>query len=347
MMNRVMRPLFLLLTCTMIAINVMRMNHTFYPSIVDESNDETEVSQYQSVSSSKPFIAIVSCIKYSDQFGQGPLEDILLPSIYATITQKERASYRIELILGYDHDDTYWSEEHNQKIIPKSYDGEQLYKDHSPIPINFVSIKKNPDGDRPNRIPFNELTQSAYDYGATYIVRINDDTEFKTPGWITIAAQTLASFSPPNLGVVGPTCKQGNEERFIMVHDCVHAPTHYSIFDTYYPQILDNYYVDDWISSVYGMGRTKQPKEWEVHHHLLAVGTRYAATYHQDKLLPALVKGGKKLVEKAIRYRKKKDWYTVDERRAKQKHEQRVLGTDTIVHVNGPMESLHLTLKGI
>ena len=36
--------------------------------------------------------------------------------------------------------------------------------------------------------------------------RINDDTELKTT-WATPFTLQLAAFSPPNVGVVGPTCR--------------------------------------------------------------------------------------------------------------------------------------------
>ncbi len=81
-------------------------------------------------------------------------------------------------------------------------------------------------------------------------MRINDDSESTTTSWITAATSALKSFSPPNVGVVGPICKQGNKG--IMTHDMVYAPTHLSIFGTYYPKEFDNYYVDDWITRVYG-----------------------------------------------------------------------------------------------
>ena len=80
--------------------------------------------------------------------------------------------------------------------------------------MSFVAIQK-----RSKRIPFNELTRAAYDVGAKYIVKINDDTEFVTSGWITLATKELQSFNPLNIGVVGPTCNQDNLE--ILTHDMV------------------------------------------------------------------------------------------------------------------------------
>lgn len=281
-----------------------------------------------------PLVAIVACIKSGIYSPASFLEQSLLPSIYETITNKERALYRVELILGYDDDDEYW-QNHDHQLRPKSYYGEPMYVDREPIPINFVSIRKDPNGDRPNRIPFNELCQAAYDYGATYIARINDDSEFKTKGWITVAKKALERFAPPNIGVVGPTCHQGNTD--IMTHDFVHAPSHYSIFDTYYPPVFDNYYVDDWITRVYGEERTRKLKSWEVEHHLYQFSTRYEATF-SHQWLNQTVKEGRDKVTRAIL-----NVVRIGERKKDQGDKLRVLGTETIEQVDGPMNKVHLS----
>ena len=280
----------------------------------------------------RPFVAIVACIASgvfrTDRF----IEEHLLSSIYDTVTPEERRNYRVELVLGYDDTDKFW-QSHPRELRPRRKDGDSGdYDGQEVIPLNFVSIRKDPDGKRPNRIPFNELCQAALEYGASYIVRVNDDSEFVTSGWITVAVQALRSFSPPNVGVVGPTCKQGNTD--IMTHDFVHAPTHLSIFGTYYPEVFDNYYLDDWISRVYGTARTRLLADFEVVHHLERFWTRYKATYDQDKLLDEEVEDGGQAIERYLRERKP----------AKQR---KVLGTDTVEKVDGSgrMGQLHSELK--
>jgi hypothetical protein len=240
-----------------------------------------------------PLVAIVCCTKSTKSRKVADfIERHLIPSIYRTITLEDRAKFRVELILGYDHDDEYWRQETNHHLLPKSDIGSVIFNDHTPIPIQFVSIKKDPYADRPNRIPFNELCQAAFNYGATYIVRVNDDTEFVTAGWITKAVNALASFTPPNVGVVGPTDLPLHQP--FLAHDMVHAPTHYSIFDSYYPIELDNYFIDEWISYVYGKERTTQLIDWEVfHHHKVFCGARhcerYEPSFHQKTMLKQLV----------------------------------------------------------
>lgn len=52
-------------------------------------------------------------------------------------------------------------------------------------------------------------------------------------------------FTPPFLGVVGPICYDGNQN--ILTHDFVHR-THRNIFQTYYPVVFSDWWMDDWIS---------------------------------------------------------------------------------------------------
>ena len=251
-----------------------------------------------------PLIAIVSCTKSTQNSKVADfIERHLLPSIYRTISQKERCNYRVELILGYDHDDTYWRHEGNHHLSPKSDKGSVIFNNLEPIPIRFVSIEKDPNEDRHNRIPFNELCRAAFDYGATYIVRVNDDTEFLSVGWITAATNALASFSPRNVGVVGPNDLPLSQP--FLAHDMVHAPTHYSIFDSYYPKEFDNYYVDNWISNVYGSERTRKLNNWEVFHHYRAFCgalncERYNPSLHQKTMLEQLLTEGSDKVRKKV-----------------------------------------------
>jgi hypothetical protein len=66
---------------------------------------------------------------------------------------------------------------------------------------------------------FNFLSAAAVADGADYVYRINDDTEFATP-WARMLVRALREFSPMNVGVVGPLCRQGNVK--ILTHDFVH-----------------------------------------------------------------------------------------------------------------------------
>ena len=68
---------------------------------------------------------------------------------------------------------------------------------------------------------------AAFEDGADYMYRINDDTKFQGP-WAMQAVSALRRMDPPNVGVVGPLCDEGNQK--IMTHDFTHR-THMRIFD--------------------------------------------------------------------------------------------------------------------
>ena len=120
------------------------------------------------------------------------------------------------------------------------------------------------------------------------------DSEWKKNEVEFLTSRTLPSpnkeMSPP-YGVVGPTCKQGNVK--ILTHDFTHR-THMEIFNkTYYPPELIYWWMDDWISRVYGSGRTKQLAAVEVLHHTGTHGQRYDETVDNKLHLGRLISEGK------------------------------------------------------
>lgn len=142
--------------------------------------------------------------------------------------------------------------------------------------------------------------RDAFDAGAEFLVRVNDDTEFVTPGWVRLGVDALAAFEPPNVGVVGPVCREGKTR--ILTHDMVHR-THLTIFDTYYPPEFSNWFVDDWISRVYGAARTRRHEGWVVKHRLTP--TRYMPEERERELLGALVAKAAALIKHRLHHRHK------------------------------------------
>ena len=88
----------------------------------------------------------------------------------------------------------------------------------------------------------------AFEDGAEYWYRVNDDTKLTTVNWVQDFTHALQSFDPPNVGVVGPA-DDANDR--ILTYDFVHR-THWEIFGFQYPRFLRNWWCDDWITYVYG-----------------------------------------------------------------------------------------------
>lgn len=238
----------------------------------------------------RTFVAIVMCIRSKPEWkniNQTSLHTLLIPSIEKTVTPDEWKTYRIELFLGFDIGDTFWENAQHRQWLQSAAAHRQPQ-----LGFNFLAIRKQ----RPSQIPFNVACRAAYELGSDYIVRINDDTEFLTPGWISQGTKQLTQFHPSNLGVVGPRCDQGNT--IILTHDMVHR-LHLDIFGMeYYPDEFDNWWIDDWISKVYGEHNTKRIVEWKVHHHTNKHGTRYKVDEGQRQHLQTTLQQGKQTIAK-------------------------------------------------
>lgn len=135
----------------------------------------------------------------------------------------------------------------------------------------------------------NAIAIRAYIDGAEYFTRICDDTKFITKNWTSLDISTLKSYKPRNVGVVGPTCRQGNTA--IMTHEMVHR-THLDIFKYYYPPAFENWYQDDWITLVYMPNRSTKLKTREVVH-TMQHGTRYKVDQSRSEWLKPLLILGK------------------------------------------------------
>eukprot|EP00607_Mallomonas_marina_P008631 CAMPEP_0182423930 /NCGR_PEP_ID=MMETSP1167-20130531/10036_1 /TAXON_ID=2988 /ORGANISM="Mallomonas Sp, Strain CCMP3275" /LENGTH=287 /DNA_ID=CAMNT_0024603317 /DNA_START=219 /DNA_END=1082 /DNA_ORIENTATION=+ len=123
-----------------------------------------------------------------------------------------------------------------------------------------------------------------------YFYRVNDDTELMTP-WAEVFVRTLQSLSG-SIGVVGPTCMDDNV--FILTHDFT-SRHHLDIFPSYYPVQLSDWFLDDWITCVYGKSRVFKATSVIVQHRAVH-GTRYNVTYDNYEILSQLLNSTRQLL---------------------------------------------------
>ena len=82
---------------------------------------------------------------------------------------------------------------------------------------------------------------------------------------VLLAQAELENRCPPNVGVTGPTCHEGNTH--ILTHDFTHRH-HMEIFKSqYYPVELTDWWLDDWITHIYGVDHTSRVLDVVVKHH--------------------------------------------------------------------------------
>jgi hypothetical protein len=153
-------------------------------------------------------------------------------------------------------------------------------------PVKIINHLKKPGP------VFIEMARRAYALGADYLYRVNDDTEFKGH-WPKLYVHGLTALGPP-YGVMGPSSLGSNDK--ILTHDFVHR-IHMEIFENnYYPLELVDWWMDNWISCVYGSQRTFISKSSVVVHHTYAHGQRYQVDRSNERhLSPAIIEGRKKI----------------------------------------------------
>jgi len=203
----------------------------------------------------------------------------VLESLYKTA---EFDKHFYEVYMGYDVGDSFFDSAITiQKIKDYIFLKNIAHKTnllYIPIAVNNILKKPGP--------VMNNISITAWQSGCEYLYRINDDTELITP-WATHFINALSEFSPQNYGVVGPTCLEGNT--LILTHDFVHK-THLKLFGFHYPHELTDWWLDDWITGVYGLKNTQKLTNVIVKHHLMA--TRYDVTWENGDILKHFVENG-------------------------------------------------------
>lgn len=276
----------------------------------------------------KPVVMIVACTKSQKTWKREPKKSFViqhfLPSVGFSVTRQELAKYNVQVLLVFDRGDSFWEKETVRSWVRKQFPR---------LTLNFLSINKGIASQ--SRIPFNEACQAAYEYGADYIVRVNDDTEFDVEGWISRGVAKLSEYQH-KVGVVGPT-DRGNKK--ILTHDMVHR-THMDIFDRYYPEEFDNWWIDDWISGVYGDDRTHMLSDWTVINHSGKTGDmRYKVNEKlKQHLAPALSHGNQRVRQYLAHIKAATvNGTSYTKTTFKRKHDFCVLGTERAGLVEGPM----------
>lgn len=95
------------------------------------------------------------------------------------------------------------------------------------------------------------------------------------------------------------------------------------------------WWIDDWISRVYGPERTIKMPDWEVFHHVAKHGTRYAVDENLKLQLEKTLERGQESIETFLKTNKGEPGVV------------KVLGTDRLHKVWGPMAPFHNPISAV
>jgi hypothetical protein len=211
----------------------------------------------------RPIVAVLIPTSARGQGWKQAGESHLLATSLPSLLRNTEDGFEYRFYVGYDTDDAFYGREEVQRKITEWFRRE-LRWGQSAVLLPFAN-----ELHKPGPI-FNFLSSAAAADGADYLYRINDDTRSMTP-FAGAMVGALERMTPPQLGVAGPECRQGNQQ--ILTHDFVHR-SHLALFGLHYPSALPDWWMDDWISLVYPPGNTARVTAAVVEHH--SAGPRYA-----------------------------------------------------------------------
>ena len=228
---------------------------------------------------SEPLIAILAASTSHNIDNFSTLESSLLNKLIPSIRNTVECGFRYILLLGYDIGDKYFDNGNNRKSLESRMQKEFI------LPLKMMGIYTRflfvgvANQIRKPVPVFNAMAVEAYNRGADFFYRINDDTMLATNGWASALIYPLLHYDPPLFGVVGP--RELNEQQHAPFrdwgyaeHDFVHR-THMEVFHMqYYPTNFTDWGCDVWIFRVYGKKHaTSADSVFVLHDH--SHGTRY------------------------------------------------------------------------
>lgn len=168
-------------------------------------------------------------------------ETPFLTRLYPSFLQtSEPSPFQYTIFIGYDDDDGFYKT-HAQEfknIDPRIRVHELAGCQHAPaLAWNQLAAIAAADA-----IPFE------------YFFQVGDDIRLQQIGWTTAFVERLSAHK--NVGVVGPCNKLNyygrvnNGRPYVIENAFVHR-SHLSIFPTFFPPTIRNWYCDDWMTRVY------------------------------------------------------------------------------------------------
>jgi len=258
------------------------------------SCDENNFIQSTAADSSFPLVAIMSATTTRSVHDPTVKVLSLFQLLFTSLSRSLDCGFRYLFVLGYDKGDKFYDSKSGKERTYTWFDKNiaQPLRENNVL-ISLKMVKVDNVAKKPGPV-FLEIARTAYRMNATFMYRVNDDTEFRGK-WPRAYTNALMSLSEP-YGAVGPN-SIGSDNR-ILTHDFVHR-LHMEIFDmNYYPPELPDWWMDDWITHVYGPVRTFHSKKIGVIHHTQVHGQRYRVDLSNERNLKNLIIRGRNKIRK-------------------------------------------------
>ena len=224
---------------------------------------------------------------------KSPFFTHLLPTFCKTASQ----NFNYTFFIGYDFDDRFLSRFENRNTFIEIFDSIRKQRCTRDFEVHLQFVRCNHTG-KPARAQ-NDALMAGYFAGMDYLYMVNDDTLMQTNDWTPRFIHELAKFSPPNVGLVGPTHSGGSTK--LLTYNFVHR-THVDIFKCFYPRNFTDWWADRWISEIYKPNNVLKVPEVKLNHSMV-LGRRYQVNWALDGILQPLIDKYRKILRSYLEAR--------------------------------------------
>jgi len=159
---------------------------------------------------------------------------VMLPSFLEKYNKHGKHTYNF--YIAYDDDDAFYLKYHDA-MLEKFND---MTPDNFKLKLYTVTNMKSKVGHI-----WNFLAKKAYNEN-NYLYQLGDDIQILDSGWEKVFINVLKKQN--NMGTIGP---RDNHKPDILTQNFVHK-THLDIFGYFFHPEIINWYIDDWLTHVYG-----------------------------------------------------------------------------------------------
>jgi hypothetical protein len=224
-------------------------------------------------------------VETNDDIAALPIISSSLRSLVQTGEENVRYCY----YLAYDQDDPLLSKDSGRRRFvdvfefavseldgTAGHDGTTSHANTLSISVDLAPTNMSGSPSRAHNI----ACMAAYDHGAEYFFKLNDDVFFLTSGWTGKLIASLARPPFSNFGVVGPYFTEGNEDNLEV--QFFHR-THIDIFGYVIPFAYTDWGAESWFTRVYAVnGFACKVREVSISHQIWRFGHRYHVKTHRN-----------------------------------------------------------------
>ena len=218
----------------------IRTDYLKYPEMLGMSPhsfylDEKHRQAWEDSKLTKVALLVPTKSSPGTRLSDSPLLELFIPSLLHSLTQQDLNRFTVAIYLGFDHGDIHYENQEMLKELRRTLGASQV----------IIKLHRLPNTRWLTWI-WNMLFSMALADGAEYFYQLGDDVSFASQGWLTAFVDALKE--QHDVGVIAPNDQMWDCSLYT---NSFTSRLHQSIFGTYFPLSIRDWFSDNWITHVY------------------------------------------------------------------------------------------------